>query len=92
MSGRNVIPLDPSRRVVRRAFLEDGIIAMLIFLIFDAMMFAGLVSAFMLTRAAAGGTWPPAGQPRLPLAETAVNTAALLVSGALVFLASRGCA
>ncbi len=88
MSGQNVIPLHPKRRA-RRAVIEDGAIAMLVFVIVEAMMFAGLVSAFMLTRAAAGGAWPPAGQPRLPLEETAINTAALLVSGALVFLAAR---
>ena len=88
MSGQNVIPLDPNRRA-RSAVVEDGTIAMLVFVIVEAMMFAGMVSAFMLTRAAAGGAWPLAGQPRLPLEETAVNTAALLVSGALVFLAAH---
>ena len=89
MGGQNVIPLDPSRRVVRRAFLEERIIATLIFLIFDAMILAGMVGAFMLSRAAAEGAWPPAGQPWFPLGETAINTAALLASGALVFLAAR---
>jgi heme/copper-type cytochrome/quinol oxidase subunit 3 len=88
MSGQNVIRFDPNRRS-RSAFLEDGIIAMLIFLIFDAMMFAGMVGVFMLTRAAAGGAWPPAGQPWFPLEETAISTGALLVSGVLVFLSAR---
>ncbi len=88
MSGQNVIPLDPNRRA-RSAVVEDGAIAMLVFVIFEAMMFVGLVSAFMLTRAAAGGSWPPAGQPWFPLEETAINSAALLLSGALVFLSAR---
>jgi heme/copper-type cytochrome/quinol oxidase subunit 3 len=88
MSGQNVIPLHPSRRA-RNAVVEDGTIGMLAFVFVEAMMFAGLVSAFMITRATAGGAWPPAGQPRLPLEETALNTAALLISGALVFLATR---
>ncbi len=88
MSGQNVIPLDPNRRA-RSAVVEDGAIALLVFAACEAMMFVGMVSAFMLTRAAAGGAWPPAGQPRLSLAETAVNTAALLTSGALVYLAAR---
>jgi len=88
MSGQNVILLDPNRRA-RSAVVEDGPIAMLVFVSVEAMMFAGLVSAFMLTRAAAGGAWPPAGQPWFPLEETAINSAALLVSGALVFLAAR---
>jgi len=88
MSGQNVIPLHPNRRAPS-AIVEDSAIAMLVFVIIEAMMFTGLVSAFLLTRTVADGAWPPAGQPRLPLAETAVNTAALLVSGALVFLAAR---
>ncbi len=88
MSGQNVIPLDPNRRA-RSAVVEDGAIAMLVFVIFEAMMFVGLVSAFMLTRAAAGGSWPPAGQPWFPLETTAINSAALLLSGALVFLSAR---
>jgi cytochrome c oxidase subunit 3 len=88
MSGQNVVRLHPKQRA-RRAVDDDGAIAVLVFVIVEAMMFTGLVSAFMLTRAAADGTWPPTGLPRLPLAETAVNTAALLVSGGLVFLAAR---
>ena len=89
MSGRNIIALDQNRRVRRRVFPEQGIIAMLIFLIFDAMMFAGMVGIFMLTRTAAGGAWPPDGQPWFPLQETAINSAVLLVSGVLVFLAAH---
>jgi heme/copper-type cytochrome/quinol oxidase subunit 3 len=88
MNGQNVIPLHPSQRT-RSAVVEDGTIGMLAFVIVEAMMFAGLVSAFMVTRAGAGGAWPPAGQPRLPLEATAVNTAALLLSGVLVFAAAR---
>ena len=88
MSGQKVIPLHPSRRM-RSAVVEDGTIGMLAFVIVEAMMFAGLMSAFAITRATAGGAWPPAGQPRLPLEETAINTAALLASGVVVYLASR---
>jgi cytochrome c oxidase subunit 3 len=88
MSGRNVIAL-PTNRRARSAFPEDGMVAMLIFLIFGAMIFAGMVGIFMLTRTAAGGAWPPAGQPWFPLEATAINTAVLLVSGVLVFLAAR---
>jgi heme/copper-type cytochrome/quinol oxidase subunit 3 len=88
MGGQKVIPLHPSRRM-RSAVVEDGTIGMLAFVIVEAMMFAGLMSAFAITRATAGGAWPPAGQPRLPLEETAINTAALLASGVVVYLASR---
>jgi cytochrome c oxidase subunit 3 len=61
---------------------------MLIFVIAEAMLFAGLVSAFMITRASAP-MWPPPGQPRLPFEETALNTAALLASGAALLVAGR---
>jgi cytochrome c oxidase subunit 3 len=89
MSGRNIIPLDQSRRVVRRAFLEQGIIAMLIFLIYDAMIISGMIGTFMLMRTAEDIAWPPTGQPWFPPVETAINTAVLLVSGVLVYLAAR---
>ena len=88
MSGRNVIAFDQNRRS-RRLFPEESIVAMFVFLIFDAMILAGMVGGFMLTRAAAGGAWPPAGQPWFPPEYLAINTAALLISGALVFLAAR---
>ena len=35
------------------------------------------------------GMWPPPGQPRLPVGRTAINTAALLASGVLLWLANR---
>jgi cytochrome c oxidase subunit 3 len=55
---------------------------MLIFVGTEVMLFAGLISAFLILRATAvGGVWPPAGQPRLPLEETALNTLALIASG-----------
>ncbi len=88
MTGQNVIRLDQSRRV-RSPFLDYGTIAMLIFLIFDAMILTGMVGGFVLTRAAADSAWPPAGQPWFPLAETAFNSAALLVGGWLIFRAGR---
>jgi heme/copper-type cytochrome/quinol oxidase subunit 3 len=62
--------------------------AMLIFVFTEVMLFAGLISAFTIVRASAFA-WPPPGQPRLPVEATAVNTAALLASGLLLFLARR---
>ncbi len=87
MSGREVIPLNQNRRS-RTAFPEGRTVAMLVFLVFDAMMFAGMVGIFMLTRGAAGAEWPPPGQPWFPPWETAINTTALLVSGLLVLRAN----
>lgn len=55
----------------------------------EALLFVGLAAAFLLTRAAAGGAWPPAGQPWFPPGETALNSVLLLASGALVARAAR---
>jgi cytochrome c oxidase subunit 3 len=68
--------------------LPNAVLGMLIFAIAEAMLFAGLVSAFTIARASAP-IWPPPGQPRLPFAETALNTAALLASGVALFAAAR---
>jgi len=69
---------------------------MLIFVIAEMMMFAGLMSAFSIVKAGALGWpppgqpgWPPPGQPRLPVEATAFNTAVLLASAAFVFVANR---
>ena len=69
--------------------LPNAVLGMLIFILTEAMLFAGLVSAFLIVRAQAVGAWPPPGQPRLPVEETAFNTAALLLSGFLVWRARR---
>jgi heme/copper-type cytochrome/quinol oxidase subunit 3 len=68
--------------------VANGVMAMLMFIVIEAMFFAGLISAHEIVRATAM-IWPPPGQPRLPLEATAVNTAALLISGALLFFARR---
>lgn len=58
----------------------NGILGMVIFLVAEAMLFAGLVSAFVILRAGAD-MWPPPDQPRLPIGITLVNTLVLLASG-----------
>jgi cytochrome c oxidase subunit 3 len=72
----------------RAPAVPSGVLGMLIFVVAEAMLFAGLVSAFTIIRASAV-VWPPRDQPRLPVEETALNTAALLASGLLLFLAQR---
>jgi heme/copper-type cytochrome/quinol oxidase subunit 3 len=60
---------------------------MLVFIFTEMMFFSGLISAHTIVRSrAAGEMWPPYGQPRLPIEETAINTAALLVSGIVLVL------
>ena len=80
------IPLVAGER--RTPAVPSGVLGMLIFVVAEAMLFAGLVSAFTIIRASAV-VWPPRDQPRLPVEETALNSAALLVSGVLLFLAQR---
>ena len=80
------LPL-PGRR--RNPIAPDAVVGMAIFIIAEVMFFSALVSSHTIVRAGAGDVWPPLGQPRLPVAETAVNTGALILSGVALFLASR---
>jgi len=72
----------------RQPIVASGVMGMLMFVMTEAMLFAGLISAFSIARSSAI-LWPPPGQPRLPLEETAFNTAVLLASGLLLFVARR---
>jgi heme/copper-type cytochrome/quinol oxidase subunit 3 len=72
----------------RQQLLPNGVLGMLIFVIAEVMLFAGMISAFMIVRANAV-EWPPPGQPRLPVGQTAFNTAALLLSGVALWQAGR---
>jgi heme/copper-type cytochrome/quinol oxidase subunit 3 len=67
--------------------VETGIIGMTLFLFTEAMFFAGLVSAHVVLRSGQP-SWPPPGQPRLPLGLTLANTVVLLASGAAVWRAA----
>ena len=78
----------PVSESTRDPIVQDGVLGMLIFVIAEVMLFAGFMSGFAIVKSQAP-MWPPAGQPRLPLEETAINTAALLLSGAVLFLAQR---
>jgi heme/copper-type cytochrome/quinol oxidase subunit 3 len=64
----------------RQAPLENGVIATVLFLFTEAMIFAALISAFVVLKTRAV-VWPPPGQPRLPVAVTGLNTLVLLASG-----------
>jgi len=62
----------------------------MIFVAAEVMFFAALISAQTIARSTAlGGMWPPPGQPRLPVERTAFNTAVLVLSGVLLWLANR---
>ncbi|HSH76712.1 MAG TPA: cytochrome c oxidase subunit 3 [Longimicrobiales bacterium] len=82
-------PVERRPDPVRRApLVSNGVLGMLIFIFTEIMFFAGMISAHAIVRSqAAGQMWPPYGQPRLPVEQTAVNTAALLVSGIVLVFA-----
>lgn len=74
----------------RTPVIPSGVMGMLIFVVAEAMCFAGFISGFTIVRSGAlPGMWPPPDQPRLPAAETALNTSALLLSAATLFWAHR---
>jgi heme/copper-type cytochrome/quinol oxidase subunit 3 len=73
----------------RRQVAPNGVIGMIIFVIAELMFFAGLISAHTIVKSSALSGWPPPGQPRLPVGETLVNTAALITSGFVLYLAHR---
>lgn len=74
----------------RRGFTSHGVFGMALFVFSEVMLFAAFISAFLIVRnGAAVGAWPPAGQPRLPFAQTAVHTVALLASGVALWFAAR---
>lgn len=81
MEGRSI----PERR---EPLIPNGVLGMLIFIFTEVMFFSGLISAHAIVKSqAAGQMWPPYGQPRLPVEETALNSLALLVSGVVLVLA-----
>lgn len=81
---------EPAPRLQRRPVIASGVLGMLIFITAEVMFFAGMLSAFTIVRASSLPLmWPPAGQPRLPAASTALNTAVLMLSGVALFFAHR---
>jgi cytochrome c oxidase subunit 3 len=80
--------LDVVATARREPVVPSSLLGMLLFIASEAMFFAGLISAHTIVRSGAM-VWPPPGQPRLPVEETALNTAALLLSGVMLFVARR---
>ena len=74
---------------VTRTPISSGVLGMLIFMVTEAMFFAGLISAYVVIKAGIE-EWPPWGQPRLPVVATAFNTILLLASG-FIMAHSRAC-
>ncbi len=89
MTPRRTAPLRVVANPRPTPLVPNAVLGMLIFIFTEAMLFAGLISAHTIARASSVVGWPPPGQPRLPFEETALNTAALLLSGVAVFAAQR---
>ena len=71
-----------------RRMVPSPVLGTMIFVLTEIMMFAGFISAFVVAGASVDA-WPPPDQPRLPVEETAINTLALLISGAVAWWAGR---
>lgn len=82
--GDKLGPVRPGNR----AIIPNGLFGMLVFILTEAMFFAGFISAFTIAKATAP-LWPPPDQPRLPIEATAFNTGMLLLSGVLLIVAHR---
>lgn len=89
MQSRTGVPLRVISDPRPQPAIPSAVLGMGIFVASEAMLFAGLISAFSITRAGSLLGWPPPGQPRLPAEETALNTVALLASGAVLWYAGR---
>jgi heme/copper-type cytochrome/quinol oxidase subunit 3 len=69
--------------------VPDGVLAMIFILFTEGMLFAGLISAYIVNRAGAKVAWPPVDQPRLPVEVTGVNTLILISSAVVLYLFTR---
>ena len=80
----------PGGGTPRRALTDNARFGVALFVFTEVMLFTGFISAFIIVQSGApAGTWPPPGQPRLPIERTAINTLALLASGVALFIAGR---
>lgn len=72
----------------RTTAISNGVFGMSLFVAVEILFFAGLLSAYVVTRQGIA-EWPPPDQPRLPIPVTLFNTFLLLVSGFLLFRANK---
>src|SRR6266853_2014600 len=79
---------DGDRR--ERPFISSAMLAVLMVIGTEMMLFSGLIGSFLIFRLQAA-FWPPPGLPRLPIAVTWVNTFVLLTSAVTISLRSAQC-
>ena len=73
---------------VERPFISSAMLAIMILIASEMMLFSGLIGTFLVYRMAAP-FWPPPALPRLPIAVTWMNTFVLLSSAGTMTLALR---
>lgn len=64
-----------------------NMLGMYLFIASEAILFGVLLFIFFWIKASQTGSWPPPGQPRLPVVLTGVNTVILLFSGFTMYQA-----
>lgn len=69
-----------------RPFIPSGMLAVLMLIASEMMLFSGLIGSFLIFRLSAP-FWPPPSLPRLPLTVTWINTGVLLSSAITMYLA-----
>lgn len=69
-------------------FISSGMLAILMVIASEMMLFSGLIGSFLIFRMQAA-FWPPPALPRLPLTVTWVNTGVLMLSAVTMFMAIR---
>jgi heme/copper-type cytochrome/quinol oxidase subunit 3 len=88
MTERDLRLIHPAPPPEKRQVVASPVLGVTIFIFTEVMLFAGFLSAFSIS-ASQAPMWPPPNQPRLPIEATAVNTAALLLSGVSLWWAGR---
>ena len=77
--------LQPDRKAPA---ISNGTFGMALFVAVEILFFAGLLSAYVVTRQSLV-SWPPPDQPHLPIPLTVFNTILLFISGFLMFKANK---
>ncbi len=91
-----VVPIRPGRSShpdargdqSERPFISSAMLAIMMLIAAEMMLFSGLIGSFLIFRLQAP-FWPPPALPRLPIAVTWVNTFVLLSSALTMTLALR---
>jgi len=71
-----------------RPFISNGLLAILMVIASEMMLFSGLIGSFLIFRLQSA-FWPPPALPHLPIAVTWVNTFILMTSAVTMFSAVR---